>query len=224
MPENVFIVIPAYNEAERIADVVRSLRALAFEHVVVIDDGSDDDTRRLAREAGATVLEHALNRGQGAALETGTQYARRQGADVVVHFDGDGQFNPHDIAPAIAALGAGTHDVVLGSRFLDDRSRDMPRLKRNVLLPLGRIINRLLTGVTLTDAHNGFRVLGTRALEEISIVHDGMAHNSDIIAQIRRKKLRFIEHPVEVRYYEFGQGVSGGLKIVRDWCLGWFIS
>ena len=224
MPGNVYIVIPAYNEAERIAEVVRSLRALAYEHIVVVDDGSADDTRRLAREAGAFVLEHALNRGQGAALETGTQYARQNGARVVVHFDGDGQFNPHDIAPAVAALGGGAYDAVLGSRFLDDRSRDIPWLKRRLLLPLGRLVNRLLTGVKLTDAHNGFRVLGPRALETIAIVHDGMAHNSDIVAQIRRHQLRFTEHPVEVRYFEFGQGVKGGLRIVRDWCLGWFIS
>lgn len=224
MADTVFIIIPAFNEEERIDEVVRSLRSLKFEKIIVVDDGSVDATAQRARQAGAFVLTHFVNRGQGAALETGNVFARQAGAQTVVHFDGDGQFNPLDIAPALAALEDGKYDVVIGSRFLDGRSQNIPWLKQHIILPLGRIINRWLTGVSLSDAHNGFRILSKRALTDITIAHDGMAHNSDIIAQIKRKKLSFLEYPVEVRYYEFGQGVGGGLKIVRDWCLGWFLS
>ncbi len=217
------IIIPAFNEEERIADVVRSLRLCGFKQIVVVDDGSSDQTCQHALEAGAQVLVHSINRGQGAALETGNSYARHIGAELVVHFDGDGQFNPHDIAPAIERLNVENYDVVLGSRFLDDRSSTLPWFKRRVLLPIGKVINHFLTGVSLSDAHNGFRVLGKRALHAIAIVHDGMAHNSDILAQIKQKKLRFIEYPVEVRYHEYGQGVQGGLKILHDWFLGRFV-
>lgn len=220
----VFIIIPAFNEAERITSVVRSLRERSFDHVVVVDDGSEDETAERARAAGAQVISHALNRGQGAALETGNAWARAAGAQTVVHFDGDGQFNPDDIASAVAALYERNVDVVLGSRFLDERSTTIPWTKRRLLLPLARFANRLLTGVALTDAHNGFRVLSQRALNTIHVVHDGMAHNSDIVAQIKRHGLRYLEHPVEVRYHEFGQSWRGGYKIVRDWCMGWFVS
>lgn len=223
MFEDVFIVIPAFNEEERIAPVVRSLRDVGFKNIVVVDDGSKDQTAEQAYRAGAHVFRHVINRGQGAALQTGNTYARRQAAKIVVHFDGDGQFNPDDIAPAIDALSRGTYDIVFGSRFLDARSASMPWIKKRLLLPVGRILNRLMTGVTLSDAHNGFRVLGAKALDKIAILHDGMAHNSDIVAQVKQYNLRFCEHPVEVRYFEFGQGVRGGFTIVRDWCLGWFI-
>lgn len=224
MFEDVFIVIPAFNEEERIAPVVRSLRDVGFKNIVVVDDGSKDQTAERALSAGANVFRHAINRGQGAALQTGNAYAQRQSAKIVVHFDGDGQFNPDDIVPAIEVLSRGKYDIVFGSRFLDARSESMPWIKKKLLLPIGRVLNRLMTGVTLSDAHNGFRVLGAKALNKIAISHDGMAHNSDIVAQVKQHELRFCEHPVEVRYFEFGQGVRGGFTIVRDWCLGWFLS
>ena len=210
-----FIIVPAYNEEKRIGRVVRGLFEQGLTSVVVVDDGSTDRTGDIARDGGAVVLRHAVNRGQGAALETGNEYARQQGADYVVHFDGDGQFNPADIMAAVKLLRERNLDLVIGSRFLDTRSR-VPWFKRHVVLPISRWINFLFTGLALTDVHNGFRILSSRALQQIVITHDGMAHNSEIIAQIKKQHLAFAEHPVEVQYHEYGQGVRGGLKIVWD--------
>lgn len=211
----VLIIIPAFNEEPTIGRVLRGLFEQGWKEVVVIDDGSTDATGEIAKREGAVVLRHAINRGQGAALETGNEYARRVGADIVAHFDADDQLNPADIAPALALMQKNNLDVVLGSRFLDNRT-SMPWLKRRIILPASRWINFVFTGVLLTDAHNGFRVLSRRALEKIVITQNGMAHNSEIIAELKEQGLRFAEHPVAVRYFEFGQGFGGGLKIIWD--------
>ena len=209
------IVVPAYNEAERIGRVVRDLFEHGWNNVLVVNDGSSDTTVAVAKQAGARVVSHLVNRGQGAVLETGNEYARRNGFDVVVHFDGDGQFCAADIKGAVDKISSG-YDVVVGSRFLDERSV-LPWTKRHIVLPLARLVNRFLTGVKLTDAHNGFRVLNRRALEQIQINQSGMAHNSEIVAKIKKMDLRYTEHPVEVRYLEYGQSAAGGFKIIFDW-------
>lgn len=215
------VIVPAYNEEQTIGRVVRGL----FEHgfkTVVVDDGSADQTSKAAAFAGAVVLKHKINRGQGAALQTGNDYALAQGAEAVAHFDADGQFNPADIAPAVSLLREKQLDAVLGSRFLDKRSR-LPWLKRYFIFPVGRLINFLFTGVWLSDAHNGFRVLNRAALEKIKITRDGMAHNTEILAQLKKYRLKFAEIPVEVKYFEYGQGIGGGFKILAEWVMGLLI-
>lgn len=209
------IIVPAYNEQKKIGRVVRGLFEHGFNRVLIVDDGSTDDTAESARAAGALVSCHPINRGQGAALETGHEYARANGEDAVVHFDGDDQLNPADIALAMAAFKTSGADVLLGSRFLDNRSR-LPWLKKFVVLPVARVMNYLFTGVKLTDAHNGFRILNQCALEKIRLRQDGMAHATEIVGQIKKFNLKFVEFPVEVRYYEFGQGVRGGVRILVD--------
>jgi len=216
----IYVIVPAYNEEEKIGRVIRGLFKDAdykdfggLGQIVVVDDGSDDRTGEIARQEGAVVLRHEVNRGQGAALQTGNEYAFREGAEIAVHFDADGQFNPSDIRPAIEKLK--DFDVVLGSRFLDGRSR-IPWFKRHIVLPVSRWINFVFTRLKLTDVHNGFRVLNRKALEKLQISHDGMAHNSEIISEIKKNNLKFVEHPVEVTYYEYGQGVGGGMKIIWD--------
>ena len=214
------VIVPAYNEAERIGRVLRDLFEHDCKNVLVVDDGSSDATARVAKEAGAAVIRHALNRGQGAALETGNEWARQQGAEVVVHFDGDGQHEASDIAPAIAVLREHNLDAVLGSRFLGVRSR-VPFLKRVLILPVSRLVNYIFTGVLLSDAHNGFRVLGSRSLHSICIRQDGMAHNSEIVAELKARGFRFAEVPVRVTYHEFGQGIEGGIKIIWNLILSY---
>lgn len=209
------IVVPAYNEAERIGRVIRDLFEHGWNNVLVVNDGSSDATIVVAEQAGAKVISHIVNRGQGAVLETGNEYARRNGFDVVVHFDGDGQFCAADIKEAVEKIFSG-YDVVIGSRFLDKRSA-LPWTKRYIVLPLARLVNRFLTGVNLTDAHNGFRVLNKKALEKIKINQSGMAHNSEIVAKVKETGLLFAEHPVEVKYLEYGQSAVGGFKIIFDW-------
>jgi glycosyltransferase involved in cell wall biosynthesis len=214
-------IVPAYNEASMIGSVVRSL----FQHVdrvVVVDDGSGDNTASVARQAGATVLRHELNRGQGAAIETGHEYARGVGADYVVHFDADGQFDANDISGAIAALAGSGADILFGSRFLDSRSA-MPFTKRVVILPFARMVQRMLTGVRLSDAHNGFRILNAKAIREIRLTQDAMAHATEILALAKKRHLRHIEYPVKVVYREYGQGAFGGARVLADLFLEKFV-
>lgn len=215
------VLVPAYNEAGTIVQVVESLRAVS-DQVVVIDDGSIDDTANLARAAGAIVLCHRLNRGQGAALETGQTYARKQRADLVAHFDADGQFDAADIPRARDYMENNQVDVVLGSRFLGNQN-SVPFLKRMLVLPLARLIDKLFGSVSLTDAHNGFRLLNSKALEALRLTQDRMAHASEIPQLIKRHGLRYAEIPVSVTYEEFGQGPTGGLHIIRDLLIGKFM-
>ncbi len=209
------VIVPAYNEEKNLRPVLQGV----FSHrpgdtVVVIDDGSIDNTVTVAQEAGAQVLRHIVNRGQGAALRTGTEYALSIRAEVIVHFDADGQFDPAEIAVLVEPIACGEVDVVLGSRFL--KENNIPWTKKYLILPLARLVNYFFTGLKLTDAHNGFRALSRQAAELIEINQDRMAHNSEIVRQIKEKNLRFKEVAVTVSYNRYGQGVGGGLKIVRD--------
>lgn len=214
-------VVPAYNEEKTIGSVIRSL----FEHVdkvVVVDDGSTDDTLCEAQRANAVVLRHEINRGQGASLETGHEYARKIGVDYVLHFDADGQFDVSDIAPALKALQESGADILFGSRFLGKKS-NIPFFKRWLVLPISKFLNFLISKLFLSDVHNGFRILTRRALDSIRITQDRMAHATEIVAQVKKNNLKYIEFPVTVRYSEYGQGVGGGLRVLRDLVMGKFI-
>lgn len=184
----IFVVLPAFNEEKKIGRVIRGLFEHGFNQVVVVDDGSLDNTSQEAVNAGATVLNHSINRGQGAALQTGNDYALQNGAEIIVHFDADEQFNPADIKSGIDRLCLESADVLLGSRFLDNRSR-IPFFKKYAILPVSRFINNLFSGLKLTDVHNGFRIMTRQAAEKICITQAGMAHNSEIPRLIDRKSV-----------------------------------
>ena len=204
-------IVPSYNEAKRIGSVVRNL----FNHVdlvVVVDDGSKDNTATVAKEAGAIVLKHEINRGQGASLQTGHDYALMIGADQVLHFDGDGQFDVADIKPALKKMKSKA-DILFGSRFWI--INQICLLKRYFIHPLGKIFNRIFK-IKLTDVHNGFRILNKRALEIIKIKQDRMAHATEIPAQVFKSDLHWVEFPVKVHYYTYGQSGRGAIKIIKD--------
>lgn len=216
----VIVVIPAYQEEQSIGRVVRELVDLKYQ-VVVVDDGSSDATRPQAVSAGAAVFCHAVNRGQGAALQTGITAALRQGADVVVTFDADGQHSPSDVAKLLDALRDSNAEVALGSRFTSYQPfpEGMPRLRR-WLLRLAIAFDRWRTGLPITDTHNGFRAFSASAARRIEIRQDGMAHASELLDQIAHLHLPYVEVPVTVRYSEYarakGQRNSGGFVILRD--------
>lgn len=211
----IFVVVPAYNEEKAIGRVIRGLFERGYKKVIVVDDGSSDNTGSVAKDAGAIVARHPVNRGQGAALQTGNELALKYGAEIIVHFDADGQFNPDDISGAVRLMNEKKLDIILGSRFLDNRSK-IPYFKKKFMLPLARWATGLIAGIKLSDAHNGFRILNRKAAEAIKITQDGMAHNSEIIAKIKSRGLKFSEYPVEVVYHEYGQGIGGGVKIIVD--------
>ena len=183
--------------------------------IVVIDDGSVDKTYSLARARGVVVLKHIINRGQGAALQTGNEYALAKGADIIVHFDADGQFVAEEIKDLIKPLLNDEYDLVLGSRFLEKLSK-LPKFKKYLILPIARIINIIFLNVNLTDPQNGLRALSARTARQIIISQDGMAHCSEILAQAVRLNLRIKEIPSTVIYYNFGQKFNGGVKILKD--------
>jgi len=207
-------VIPAWNEAKNIVKVVQGVRPYVTE-VVVVDDNSQDNTAALAKAAGAIVLRHPINRGQGAALQTGNEYALKNGAEIIVHFDADDQFAAPEISDVVAPLKDGRADIVFGSRFLGKKT-NLPPLKKYVIMPLAQVFNRLVLGIKLSDPQNGFRALTREAAEKIKIANREMAHNSEIQAKAFRKKLRIVEVPITVTYHHFGQKLSGGFKIIAD--------
>jgi len=217
----VIVVIAAYEEAGKIGEVVAGVRS-RYPNVVVVDDGSSDGTSRSASEAGATVLRHAVNRGQGAALQTGIDYALAHGAGYIVTFDADGQHEPADIDAMLAPIRAGECEVTLGSRFLGE-AVGIPR-RRRILLRLAVLFGSAFSGVRLTDAHNGFRAFSRSSAEEIEITLDRMAHASEIVDQVRRHGLAYTEVPVRVSYTasSLGKGQSSrrAVKIALDYLLG----
>ncbi len=217
----VWIVVPAYNEERSIADVIQSLKALGHK-IVVIDDGSQDSTTQHAARAGACVLRHLINLGQGAALQTGLHFALQHGAEKIVTFDADGQHQASDIAKLLSAL---TNDVdfALGSRFLDIEPEGIPSSRRFVL-KVARVFTQLLTGMQITDSHNGLRAMTRRGAEHIRLRQNRMAHASEILHQIARSRLRYIEVPVSIRYSSYslakGQRSSEALSILIDLITG----
>ncbi|CAM3967942.1 glycosyltransferase family 2 protein [Helcobacillus massiliensis] len=219
--DTTWFVIPLFNEGPVIHDVITQLRT-RYPLVVCVDDGSDDDSAEQAEAAGAVVVRHPYNMGQGAALKTGIDYALQdENMRQVVTFDADGQHQVDDAASMIRMLHDDGVDVVLGSRFLDTRTK--PGLLKRIVLKGAIVYENLTTGVSLTDAHNGLRVLGRTACEVITIEQNRMAHASEIPSEIHRHGLTYKEHPVHILYTDYsrakGQSVLNSINIVIDMIL-----
>lgn len=218
MNEDVWLVVPLYNEAQVIGDVVRQAR-LTFPHVVAVDDGSSDDSAAQAAAAGAVVVRHPVNLGQGAALQTGFEYALAQpGMRWVVTFDADGQHQTEDVEQMLALAHTEDLDVVFGSRFLDDRT-DAGLLKR-VVLRLAVAYTNATTQTKLTDAHNGLRVISREVVSRLNITQNRMAHASELVAQIGALDVRYGESPVHVLYTDYskakGQSLWNSVNILVE--------
>lgn len=210
----ILCIIPAFNEEKNIVGTIKNVKLIVNE-VVVVDDGSSDETFNLAQKQKITVLKHIINRGQGAALQTGNKYALMKNADIIVHFDADGQFLSEEIEDIIAPIKSGQADVVFGSRFLEKKS-NIPWFKKYIIIKLAKIANMLFMGISLSDPQNGFRAMSSDAAKKIKIEHDGMAHCSEILYKVIKSNTRFKEIPTTVIYHNFGQKLSGGIKILKD--------
>jgi polyprenyl-phospho-N-acetylgalactosaminyl synthase len=214
-----FIVIPCFNEQESIHPVVSSLLKAGYQNIILVDDHSTQDIQLALKGLPVFYIRHSINLGQGAALQTGFEYAKRQNADIVVTFDGDGQHSPADIASLIAPILNNTNDIVLGSRFLNASNSNIS-IPRTFVLKVGRYIDWMFTGLLLSDVHNGIRALGKKALQDISLTENGMAHATEIIMQIRKNKLRFCEIPVTINYSQYsrskGQSLWNSINIFFD--------
>lgn len=215
---SVWIVVPAYNETGSIFKVVSGLRTAGYENICVVSDGSADDTASLAVKAGAYVLEHIANLGQGAALQTGIDYALARGADVICTFDADGQHSPQAVGDLLESLNRSGADVALGSRFLQIGA-SIPPLRRQ-LLKAALVFTRMHARVAVTDTHNGLRAFTRHAAEKIRIEQPQMAHASEILQKIGAEKLAFVEVPVRIDYTKYsrkkGQSGFDSVKILLD--------
>jgi polyprenyl-phospho-N-acetylgalactosaminyl synthase len=211
-----FVVIAAFNEGKVIRGVVSELVHAAWP-VVLVDDGSRDNTVDEARAGGATVLRHSINLGQGAALQTGIDFAIRRGAKNIVTFDADGQHNCDDIPALIAALADA--DIALGSRFLGKVEGATQR--RIAMLRVAVMMSNKLSGLNLTDAHCGMRAFRASAAPKLRITQDRMAHASELLRKIRTSGCRVVEVPVTVRYTEHsmrkGQTGFQAVRIMFDY-------
>ncbi len=220
LPEPVgglWIAMPAFNEAAVIAEVLAPLCRAGYP-VVVVDDGSSDATADMALAAGAVVLRHAVNLGQGAALQTAMEYCLQQGARYICTFDADGQHDPADIPRLFDALTRQGADVALGSRFLGQAPR-LPASRR-LLLKAAVAFMRLYGGLKLTDAHNGLRLFTRDAARRFQIRQARMAHASEMVRKCHKAGLKIIEVPCTIRYTDYslskGQGGLGSINILLD--------
>jgi polyprenyl-phospho-N-acetylgalactosaminyl synthase len=212
------VVVPVYNEATVITEVVADLRR-HFALVLCVDDGSDDDGAARARAAGAVVIQHPINLGQGAALQTGIDFAlRHTDARYLVTFDADGQHRVDDAVAMVGTLAAGDSDVVLGSRFLADTGHIA--WTRRTVLRLAVLYTNWRIGRTLTDAHNGLRAMTREAASVVKLRQHGMTHASEIIDQLAATSLRIVEQPVYIDYTDYsrskGQSSWNSVNILFD--------
>jgi glycosyltransferase involved in cell wall biosynthesis len=220
-PRDLWIVVPAYNEGPRLETTLRSLCS-RHANIVVVDDGSGDETSAAALTHPVWLLRHIVNCGQGAALQTGIDFALRQGADLVVTFDADGQHSADEIDRLVEPVRSGRFDVALGSRFLGEAVGLV--WTRWLVLKLGVLFTRVFSRIHVTDTHNGLRAFNRRAAGAIRITQNRMAHASEILDQVRLHGLRFTEVPVTIRYTEAtrekGQSSWNALRIVWQLMLG----
>jgi glycosyltransferase involved in cell wall biosynthesis len=207
-----------YNEATVVGEVVAELRK-EFPNVVCIDDGSSDGSQDVAREAGAVVIQHPINLGQGAALQTGFEYALQDPElDCIVTFDADGQHRIEDARAMVNRILTGEADIVLGSRFLDKRTKLSPA--KRLVLKTAAIQSRVATGLDLTDAHNGLRAISPKVARQIHLTQNRMAHASELVHQLAKLRPRYVEHPVEIIYTDYskakGQSLLNAVNIVFE--------
>lgn len=202
--DDVWVVVPVFNEATTVASVVQDLRR-SFPNVLCVDDGSSDDSAEIARWAGAQVIRHGVNLGQGAALQTGFDFVRRQPeAAWAITFDADGQHLSEDAVRMVEAGKERNVDVVLASRFRG-AALAMPRA-RHLVLKAGVAFTRWTARIDVSDTHNGLRVLSKRALQQIQLEQPRMAYASELLSAIRSLCLSYVEVPVSVIYTDYSRG------------------
>jgi glycosyltransferase involved in cell wall biosynthesis len=216
---SVYMIVPVFNEEFTIRKVVVSLLEYGFS-VIVVDDASTDNSYSCVKDLDIHYLLHEVNLGQGAAIQTGIEYAlTRDNAKIFATFDGDGQHRAEDVMEMIVPIEKNETDIVMGSRFLSGAFSNAS-LTRKAAIQTARGINFLFTGLWLTDAHNGLRVFNRKTASVLDLKENGMAHASEILFRVAKYKLRFKEMPVHILYTDYsrkkGQSIFSGVKIFFD--------
>lgn len=218
MHSSIFIIIPVYNEAAVIAQTLHDVLSTGHT-IVVVDDGSTDGTGDVVKKLPVHYICHPVNLGQGAALQTGMDFAKMHQARAVVHFDADGQHRAADIEALLSPVLNGSCDISFGSRFLHNNNASIPFSKK-IFLQLARYVNWLFTGILLSDAHNGLRALNRKALELIQFSENGMAHASEILWLVKENDLVYKEVAVTIEYTSYsrrkGQSMWNAVNIIFD--------
>lgn len=219
LKNKVFIIIPCYNEKNQIRSTIQQLINHGY-YLVIIDDGSVEFLNGEISDLPVYLVRHEINLGQGAALQTGMEYALEQGADILVHFDADGQHNPDEIKAMIQPVIEDKADVVLGSRFLREEDKKLIPFGRRILLQTAIQVNRIFSGIKLSDAHNGFRAFSRKSALQIHLQENRMSHATEILQLIKRHNLRFVEVPTSIKYTEYsrnkGQSSLNSINILFD--------
>ena len=205
-----FVILPAFNEEKVIGEVLDDLKKVLknlkeFDRefdskIVVVDDASGDKTKDIARQKGVKVLCHVINRGLGGALGTGLAYARRQGADIIITMDSDGQHSPKDLRKMIKSIIKGESDVVIGTRELQKMPWD-----RRLMTLFSSLITFLFFGIYSHDTQSGFRAFNKKALNKIRIKTQRMEVSSEFFHEIKKHQLKFSEVPVKVIYTSYSR-------------------
>ncbi|MDK7181320.1 glycosyltransferase family 2 protein [Corynebacterium riegelii] len=214
-----WLVIPCFNEGQVIFDVIANARE-TFPNIVAVNDGSRDNSAEAIHAAGAHLVNHPVNLGQGAAIQTGVEYARAQpGAQYFVTFDADGQHQVKDVVAMVNRLRTEPVDIIVGTRFAGQDNSQVPWIKRVVLKTVVMLSPRTKR-LGLSDAHNGLRTFNRKVAEEMDIRMNGMSHASEIVAMIDNHGWRVAEQPVDILYTEYsmskGQSLINGVNILAD--------
>jgi glycosyltransferase involved in cell wall biosynthesis len=191
------VCIPAYNEEKTIGYIIKESSKYA-DRIIVCDDGSTDDTAKIARDGGATVLLHKRREGYGAAISTLFDYARHQNADLLVTLDADGQHDPGQIPLLLRTMQENNVDVVIGSRFLD-KSTKTPRYRERGIKMITSAANFGIDN-KVSDAQSGFRAYSKKAIDAIHPTESGMSVSTEILLKISNKGLSIAEVPIKVSY------------------------
>ncbi|MET3944914.1 glycosyltransferase family 2 protein [Corynebacterium ureicelerivorans] len=217
--DDTWLIVPCYNEGTVIFDVLTHARE-TFPNIVAVNDGSRDDSAAQIRAAGAHLVNHPVNLGQGAAIQTGVEYARSQpGARYFVTFDADGQHQVKDVVRMVERLRAEPVDIIVGTRFAGQDNSQVPWIKR-VVLKTVVLLSPRTKKLGLSDAHNGLRAFNRKVADEMNIRMNGMSHASEIVAMIDNNGWRVDEEPVDILYTEYsmskGQSLINGVNILAD--------
>lgn len=215
---NTAVIIPVYNEGKVIAGVAKNVLK-HFKHVICVNDGSADNSAEAILSTKAYLVNHPINMGQGAALQTGLEYARTfPDVKYFVHFDADGQHRIEDVMSMLEVIRKKEYNIILGSRFLGN-VENITAVKRAVL-KMAIVFSNSTSGLKLTDTHNGLRVFDRYAAERLNMTMPDMAHASEILTLIKRHELTYTEVPVTIAYTDYskakGQSIFNAVNIVFD--------
>lgn len=220
---NTYIILPAYNEGKVIKEIITDIQKQGYSNIIVVNDGSNDNTYKQAKSTGVIVLKHPINRGKGAATQTGIDAAKLLDADIIVTMDSDGQHNPKDIKKLIQPILDDKADVIIGSRMLN--TEGMPK-SRIVMNKIANIVTYIFFGILVSDSQSGFRAYNKKAYTSVYTYMDRYEFESEMLGQIKNAKLRIKEVPIKVIYTDYSknkykhmnkfsaQGLTNGVKMV----------